>query len=79
MYTSLTSFSTCAHAFSSGLAKLEGLVIFVCSPGSRFKFFKGSQSQSFKIMHFHYEILEVPMEQLNGCECVSIDMKEGGL
>ena len=79
MYTYLLPFAPCAHGFLTGMPQNQGLTVQIWGRGSQVTFFKGSQNLPLKIRSYHNEMLEIPQEQLTGCERVTVDMEEGGL
>ncbi len=79
MYTYLLPFPACAHGFLARTPQNQGLIVQIWGRGSQVTFYKGSQHLSLNISSYHNEMLEIPLEQLAGCERVTVDMEEGGL
>ena len=79
MYTYLLPFAACAHGFLARTPHNQGLTVQIWGRGSQITFFKGSQDLLLDIRSYHHEMLEIPLDQLAGCERVTVNMEEGGL
>lgn len=79
MFTYLRPFPDCAHSFLARTPQNQGLIVQIWGRGSRVTFYKGSQAAPLNIQAYHNELLEIPLQQLEGCERVTVDMEEGGL